>query len=110
MPTDHPDLTKLANAVEQAWEWLYQQDGWTTLDDAPQDALRELHRATGTLVNARRAALAAGYVECLISREAVEALRTWDNKPRCYDSGRHFADAACEVLARDLAALLTEGK
>jgi hypothetical protein len=107
MPTDHPDLTKLANAVEQAWEWLYQQDGWTTLDDAPQEALRELHRATGKLVAARRTARVAGYVDALVSKEAVAQMRKaqFEDHPQLCEEEQWKAFV---LLARDLAALLKE--
>jgi hypothetical protein len=63
--------------------------------------------ASWKFIAARRAALAAGYVECLVSREAVEALRKWGNGPADSDDN-HGAYLACIALARDLAALLKE--
>lgn len=105
MPSDTPSLAALEQAVEEAWEWLYQQDGWTTLDEAPQEALRELHRVTGKMVTARRAARDASMVACLVSRESLAALRKADVSHMGCD-----AEDACELLFRDLAPWLKETK
>jgi hypothetical protein len=85
------DLTALADAVEQAWA---AQPGVATATEALWSSLYDWSAA-------RRAARADGYRECLLSREAVEALRV-----------SHLsifnAEEACKLLACDLGPLLKE--
>ena len=64
-----------------------------------------LHRLAA-LLHARRAARDAGYVECMISREAVAALRDcWS-----YQGEEHKVRVfvAMQLLARDLGPLIKE--
>ena len=89
--TDKPDLSALADAVEQAWA---SQPGVATATEALWSALYDWSAA-------RRATRADGYRECLLSREAVEALR--DSHLSIFN-----AEKACELLARDLGPLLKE--
>jgi hypothetical protein len=95
-----PDLSALADAVEQAWTTL------PLLVGTPAASARfdDLMRAFGAFAAARRAARADGYRECLVSREAVEALR----HSRELGTDEWDAVKACDLLARDLAGLLKE--
>ena len=102
MPTDRPDLAKLADAVEQA----AQRFDLPSLNNSEfRTARRDVVEAAVAFVTARRATLAAGYVEVLVSREAVEALRRAMNTRASFGSG----DDACRLLARDLDAVLKAG-
>ena len=97
MPPTNSDLAKLADAVEQKANYV---NGKCERHDEVNDLLDVLDDWS----TARRSALAAGYVECLVSREAVEALREWK---RLLGTGR-TGNATCVLLARDLDGLLKE--
>jgi hypothetical protein len=93
MPTD---LAKLADAVEAAWNQPFRTGLLVALE---------------AWLAARRAARTAGFVECLLSREAVEALtkahyyvtRTGSEYDPCL--AEHWDAEAVKLLA---AALLKE--
>jgi hypothetical protein len=90
MPTD---LAALLAAVEQAWNSTTGHPGtWA-------DVAEEIE----AMLAALRATRDSGYAVALVSREAVEALRV-----------SHLsifnAEEACNLLARDLSALLKETK
>ena len=108
-----PDLAALADAVEQA-----AMDFVHLCNNVNQ---RDFDNAVHAWLSARRAAHAAGYCECLVSLEAVDALRAWkaycDGRcPNC-DGGDYAAQCTCgapdykdplPLLARDLGPLLKE--
>jgi len=103
MPIDTPPSPALAvaaaeRAVEEAWKEECEDAG-----EAYDPHLGDLGHAMDDLLAARRAAQAAGYVECWVSREAVAALQ----RARAADPARWDLDRqATALLARDLAALL----
>jgi hypothetical protein len=98
-----PDLSALADAVEQAWgkgrpfDIMDEVHGVYRLTE--EDACKML-ASVGEWLTARRAARAAGYREAMVSRETVEALRA--------AQGNGDTVRACNLLARDLAPLLKE--
>jgi len=102
MTTDKPDLAKLADAVEEAHA-AWNGETYQTV---------HLVNAVEVLLAARRSARASGYVECLLSREAVEALRLrllpWGSHHPCCEKPEGQCTCGEEALARDLAALLKE--
>ena len=115
MPTDRPDLAKLADAVEAAHEHQWRFPGGA--DDSAE--VCALSAAVGSWLAALRAARDSGYVEALVSREAVEALREEQRlSERCaegdgtnddlYEARDCASHRACDLLARDLAGLLKE--
>jgi hypothetical protein len=99
------DLAKLADAVEAAW------DEWDAKFIGTDDIMGRLARATNVchrvtdLLAARRAARAAGYVECLLSREAVAALRDIYNGA---EASEGLMAHVLRLVLHDLAALLKE--
>ncbi len=99
MPTDRPDLAKLADAVERA------ATNFSRNCNAHNQTAYDM--ATNAWLAARRAARAAGYVECLVSREAVEALRRAFEVPVADDMTGRWVEAV-RLLWLDLAALLKD--
>jgi hypothetical protein len=91
------DLAKLADAVEQAWDKM--------IDIDHVKDRRVFMSAVSDYVDARRAALAAGYAECLLSREAVEALRDIYNGA---EASEGLMAHVLRLVLKDLAALLKE--
>jgi hypothetical protein len=102
MPTDKPDLTKLADAVEQACIDAYAAPGdWHA-------ALVRLAESASEWSAARRAAR-AGYREALLSREALRLLAHTQRLDDLVRSEHDlYCEEACAALAVDLAALLKE--
>ena len=99
------DLAKLADAVEAAL--LAWKDWNPDRDDAHACMLRS---AVAAWYHARRAAFAAGCVECLLSREAVEAIREQQRLSEraaesdgtnedLYEARDCAAHRACDLLA-----------
>ena len=118
-----------ARAVEESWDAPRPMPGHSAdcyrdgdLDVCPLCAWSaERSRCVADWLAARRAAQAAGYVEVLVSGEAVEALRGWkayaDDKCPCCDVGDSTARCTCgapdypdplPLLARDLGPLIKE--
>jgi hypothetical protein len=102
------DLAKLMDTAGDEWIRAYRgagADGNALITPAAVHALN-------LAFDARRAARAAGYVECLLSREAVAALRLrllpWGSHHPCCEKPEGPCTCGEEVLARDLAALLKE--
>jgi hypothetical protein len=95
MTTDKPDLTALADAVERA------ATNFSRNCNAHNQTAYDM--ATNAWLAARRAAREAGYVEVLVSREAVEALRLYAET-----NGLTAVSLPLRLLARDLDALIKE--
>lgn len=116
MPADnHPAaVAEAARAVEEAWEaWDKNPEKRDTL------ALICLMHNLDVWLAAHRAARAAGFVEVMVSREGIEALKAWkvynDSRCPCCDDGDDAAECTCFapdfpdpllLLVRDLAPLL----
>ena len=84
--TDAIDL--IAKADKLVWAWC-------------RGSQSGLERAMDEWLEARRSAREAGYVEVLLSRESIEALRA--------AQGDGDVVRACNLLARDLDDVLKEG-
>ena len=97
MTADHPDLSA---AVAAALDRLEQAaDAYSRVCNNHNG--KEVDLAVDGLLAARRAAHAAGFVECMVSKKAVEALRD-----AVSGGATGYAKDCLDLLARDLAPLL----
>jgi hypothetical protein len=92
-----PDLAKLADAVEQA------ATNFSRNCNAHNQTAYDM--AVTAWLAARRAARAAGMIECLLSREAVEALRDIHDGA---EASEGLMAHVLRLVLQDLDALLKE--
>lgn len=96
-------VAEAAKAVDEAWQqWDFICDDAGSQEDA-RDAKHAMVEATIKWLAARRIARAAGYVECMVSKEAVAAFKRALEQGGC---SPNLVDDFMDLLVRDLAGLL----